>query len=86
MRKNQKVNAKISNLSFSIKWKKEFELSYGFAFSIRHNSHFHVPKLMEIILRTFRSEFSTIEIWFTDQNPKPLETENRVNVIHIIST
>ena len=38
-------------------------------------------KLIEINLRTFRCEFSTIDIWFTDQNSKLLEIENRVNVI-----
>ena len=38
-------------------------------------------KLMEINLRTFRCEFSIIDIWFTDQNSKLLEIENRVNII-----
>ena len=29
-----------------------------------------------IFLKTFNSEFSYIELWFADQNPKPIETED----------
>ena len=29
-----------------------------------------------IFLKTFDSEFSNIEVWFTDQNSKPLEIED----------
>ena len=29
-----------------------------------------------IFLKTFDSEFSNIEVWFTDQNSKPLEVED----------
>ena len=30
-------------------------------------------------LKTFHSEFSYIEVWFTDQNLKPLEIEDKIN-------
>ena len=33
-----------------------------------------------IFLKTFNSEFSYIEVWFTDQNLKSLEIENKVNI------
>ena len=33
-----------------------------------------------IFLRTFNSEFSYIEVWFTDQNSKPLEIEDKINM------
>ena len=33
-----------------------------------------------IFLRTFNSEFSYIKVWFTDQNSKPLETEDKINI------
>ena len=33
-----------------------------------------------IFLKTFNSEFQTIEVWFTDQNSQPLETEDRINL------
>ena len=33
-----------------------------------------------IFLRTFNSETSYIEVWFTDQNPKPLQIEDKTNI------
>ena len=37
-----------------------------------------------IWLKTFQSEFSYIEVWFTDQNSRPLEIEDRVNLTMVI--
>ena len=34
-----------------------------------------------IFLKTFDSEFSRIDIWFTDQNSKPLEIENNITLV-----
>ena len=36
-------------------------------------------------LKTFKPEFSYIEIWFTDQNSKPLEIEDKINITLVIS-
>ena len=33
------------------------------------------------MLKTTTAEFSFIEIWFTDQNNRPLEIEDNVNII-----
>ena len=33
-----------------------------------------------IFLKTFDSEFSYIEVWCTDQNSKPLEIEDKINI------
>ena len=33
-----------------------------------------------IFLKTFNSEFSYIEVWFSDQNSKPLEIKDKVNI------
>ena len=38
-----------------------------------------------IFLKTFDSEFSYIEVWFTDQNSNPLEIEDKINVTLIIN-
>ena len=38
-----------------------------------------------IFLKTFDSEFSYIEVWFTDQNSKPLEIENQINITLVIN-
>ena len=37
-----------------------------------------------IFLKTFNSEFQTIEVWFTDQNSQPLEMEGRINLTLVI--
>ena len=36
------------------------------------------------MLKTTNVEFSFIETWFTDQNNRPLETEDNVNITYII--
>ena len=33
-----------------------------------------------IFLKTFNSKFSYVEIWFTDQNSKPLEIEDKIKI------
>ena len=42
----------------------------------------HSPRM----LKTTNAEFSFIEIWFTDQNNRPLEIEDNVNITLIIGT
>ena len=36
-------------------------------------------------LKTFDSEFSYIEVWYTDQNSKPLEIEDKINISLVIN-
>ena len=38
-----------------------------------------------IFLKIFVSDFSYIEVWFTDQNSKPLETENKISITLVIN-
>ena len=38
-----------------------------------------------IFLNTFNSEFLFIEVWFTNQNSKPLEIEDNVNITLVIN-
>ena len=38
-----------------------------------------------IFLKTFNSEFSYIELWFTDQNSKPLEIEDKISITLVIN-
>ena len=42
----------------------------------------HLPTLP----KTTNAEFSFIEIWFTDQNNRPLEIEDNVNITLIVGT
>ena len=37
-----------------------------------------------IFLKSFNSEYNEVEVWFTDQNSKPLETEERINLTILI--
>ena len=37
-----------------------------------------------MFLKTSHLEFSYIEVWFTDQNPKPLEIEDKIDIILVI--
>ena len=37
-----------------------------------------------ILLKTFNSEYDEIKVWFTDQNSKPLEIEDRINLTLVI--
>ena len=38
-----------------------------------------------IICKDFNAEFSFIEAWFTDQYSKPLEMEDKINIILVIN-
>ena len=38
-----------------------------------------------IFLKTFNLEFSNVEVWFTDQNPKPLEIEDEISITLVIN-
>ena len=37
-----------------------------------------------IMLKTVNTEFTFVEVWFTDQDNRPLEIENNVNITMII--
>ena len=37
-----------------------------------------------IFFKTFDSEFSYIEVWFTGQNSKPLEIEDEIKITSVI--
>ena len=43
------------------------------------------PKKEKMFLKTFDSEFSYMEVWFTNQNCKPIEIEDKINVTFVIS-
>ena len=38
-----------------------------------------------MFLKTFDSEFSYIEVWFTDQNSNPLEIEDKTDITLVIN-
>ena len=38
-----------------------------------------------MFLKNFDSEFSDIEVWFTDQNFKPIEIEGKISITLFIN-
>ena len=38
-----------------------------------------------IFLKAFSLDISYIEVWFTDQNSKPLEVKDKINITLVIS-
>ena len=36
------------------------------------------------MLKTTSAEFQSVELWFTDQNNRPLETEDSINITQIL--
>ena len=38
-----------------------------------------------LLLKKFNSEFSYVEVWFTDQNSKKLEIEDKINIALVIN-
>ena len=38
----------------------------------------------DIFLKTFNSEYDETKVWFTNQNSKPLEIEDRINLTMVI--
>ena len=37
-----------------------------------------------IFLKTFNSEIQEIKVWFTDQNSRPLEVEDKINLTLVV--
>ena len=48
------------------------------------NCLLEVSPANNIFLKTFNTEYDEIEVWFTDQNSKPLEIEDRINLTVVI--
>ena len=48
------------------------------------NRLLEVSPANNIFLKTFNTEYDEIEVWFTDQNSKPLEIEDRINLTVVI--
>ena len=38
-----------------------------------------------IFLKTFKSKFSSSKVWFTDQNCKPLQVEDKITITLVIN-
>ena len=57
---------------------------YTFVLNKSFGSLLDISPSNHIFLKTFNSEYDEIVVWFTDQNSKPLEIENRINLAVVI--
>ena len=46
--------------------------------------HLEITEVVLVFLKTFNSEYDEIIVWFTDQNSKALEIEDRINLTMVI--
>ena len=61
-------------------YQQDSRVLYTFVPSKSFGSLFEISPTNRIFLRTFNSEFQLISIWITDQNSKPLEVEDKINL------
>ena len=74
------VHCKIVNNDYQ----RDSRVLYTFVPNKMFGSLLEISPTNHIFLKTFNSEFQTIEAWFTDQNSQPLEIEDRINLTLVI--
>ena len=65
-------------------YQQDLRVLYTFVQNKPFGSLLELSPTNHIFLKIFNSEYSEIKVWFTDQNSKPLETEDRKNLTLII--
>ena len=70
------VHCKIVNNDYQ----QDIRLLYTFVPIKPFGSLLEISPTNDIFLRTFNSEYGEIIVWFTDQNSKPLEIEDRITL------
>ena len=63
---------------------KDSRVLYTFVPNKPFGSLLDISPRNHIFLKMFNSEYNEIEVWFTDQNSKPLEMEDRINLTMVI--
>ena len=58
--------------------------TYAFVPNKPFSSLLEISPTNHIFLKIFNSEYKEIKVWFTDQNSKPLEIENWINLTMVI--
>ena len=57
---------------------------YTFVLNKSFGSLLDISPANHIFLKTFNSEYNEIIVWSTDQNNRPLEIEDRINLTTVI--
>ena len=65
-------------------YQQELRVLYRFVPNKPFGSLIESSPTNHIFLKTFNSEFQTVEVWFTDQNSQPFEIEYRINLTLVI--
>ena len=67
-------------------YQQHLRVLYTFVPTKRYGQLITISPHSLVFLKTVNTEFSEIEIWFTDQNNNALEIEGNVNISLIINT
>ena len=65
-------------------YQQDSRVLYNFVSHKSFGSLLDISPSNHIYLKTFNSEYDEIVVWLTDQNSKPLETEDRINLTIVI--
>ena len=65
-------------------YQQDSRILYTFGQNKPFGSLLEISPKNHIFLKIFNSEFQEFDIWFTDQNSKPLEVEDKINLTLII--
>ena len=65
-------------------YQQDSRVLYTFVSNKHFGSLLEISPANHIFLKTFNSEYGEIIVWFTDQNSRPLEIEDRINLTIII--
>ena len=65
-------------------YQQDSRVLYTYVLNKAFSSLLDISPTNHIFLKTFNSEYNEIEVWFTDQNSKPLEIEDRINLTMVI--
>ena len=65
-------------------YQQDSRVLYSFVPNKPFGSLLEISPANHIFLKTFNSEYNEIEVWFTDQNSKLLEIEDRINLTMVI--
>ena len=69
---------------FNNYFQQDSRVLYTFVPNTPFGSLLEISPKNHIFLKTFNSEFQTMEVWFTDQNNQQLEIEDKINLTLII--
>ena len=65
-------------------YQQDSQVLYTFVPNKPFGSFLEISPTNHIILKTFNSEYDEIKVWFTDQNSKPIEMEDWINLTMVI--